>query len=68
MNDAGLALHETLDLHEILTFKNVCVTKASAMKDFVADPQLKSFLQQDVQKGQQQIREIQDLLSTAIRH
>lgn len=64
----GLALHETLDLHEILSFKNVCVTKAATMQGLVSDPQLKTFLQQDVQKGQQMITEIQKLLSQQVRH
>jgi similar to spore coat protein len=68
MNDAGLALHETLDLHEILTFKNVCVTKSATMQGLVTDQQLKSFLQQDVQKGKQQIQELQGLLSRAVKH
>jgi similar to spore coat protein len=68
MNDAGLALHETLDLHEILTFKNVCVTKSATMQGLVTDQQLKSFLQQDVQKGKQQIQELQGLLSRAVTH
>jgi similar to spore coat protein len=63
-----LAMHETLDLHEILSFKNVCVTKAASMQGMVTCPQLKSFLSQDVQKGQQMIREIQGLLSQQISH
>lgn len=63
-----LAMHETLDLHEILSFKNVCVTKAASMQGMVSCPQLRSFLQQDVQKGQQMIREIQGLLSQQISH
>ncbi len=68
MNDAGLALHETLDLHEIISFKNVCVTKSAMMQNLISDQQLKSFLEQDVQKGQQQIKEIQELLSQSIKH
>lgn len=64
----SLAPHETLDLHEILSFKNVCVSKAAAMQGMVNDQQLRSFLVQDVQKGQQMIRELQGLLSGEVRH
>ncbi|WP_374718914.1 DUF892 family protein [Parageobacillus toebii] len=55
--------HETLELHELLAFKNVCLAKNTAMQGMVSDPQLKSLIQQDIQKTQQQIRDLQNLLS-----
>ncbi|MDH7578937.1 MAG: spore coat protein [Bacillota bacterium] len=52
-----------LELHELMAFKNVCVMKASAMNQFVADPELKSLLQQDVQASQNHIQQLQNFLS-----
>jgi similar to spore coat protein len=59
----AMGTHETLELHELLAFKNVCLAKNTAMQEMVSDPQLKSLIQQDIQKTQQQIRDLQNLLS-----
>ncbi|MEK1832898.1 spore coat protein [Priestia megaterium] len=40
----GLAMHETLEVHEILTLKTSCVTKGTAMLELVEDEELKRFL------------------------
>lgn len=63
----GLAMHETLDLREILTFKNVCVTKASTMQALASDEQLKAMLRQDVEFGQRHIKEIKAILTSAVQ-
>ena len=44
--------HEALELHELLTFKNVCATKSAAMAALVKDTELKSLLEEDLTKGQ----------------
>ncbi|WOC58899.1 DUF892 family protein [Bacillus halotolerans] len=59
----GYGLHETLELHELLTFKNLCLTKSSTMTGFVQDEELKSILEQDAQKTKQQVARLQELLS-----
>ncbi|WP_411805465.1 DUF892 family protein [Bacillus mojavensis] len=61
MND--YSLHETLELHELLTFKNLCLTKSSTMTGLVQDEELKSILEQDAQKTKQQVARLQELLS-----
>ncbi|MGV4320208.1 DUF892 family protein [Bacillus mojavensis] len=61
MNNYGL--HETLELHELLTFKNLCLTKSSTMTGLVQDEELKSILEQDAQKTKQQVARLQELLS-----
>jgi hypothetical protein len=33
----GLATHETLEMHELLAFKNVCLTKSQTMQALVKD-------------------------------
>ncbi|BDG47006.1 MULTISPECIES: DUF892 family protein [Parageobacillus] len=59
----AMGTHEMLELHELLAFKNVCFAKNTAMQGMASDPQLKSLIQQDIQKTQQQIRDLQNLLS-----
>ncbi|WP_027409674.1 hypothetical protein [Anoxybacteroides tepidamans] len=55
--------HETLELHELLAFKNVCLAKNTAMQAMATDQQLQSLIRQDIQKTQQHIRDLQTLLS-----
>jgi similar to spore coat protein len=58
-----LGLHETLDLHELLTFKNLCLTKATAMSVFVQDPELKAIMSEDVVNGIKHIQQLQKFLT-----
>lgn len=62
MTQTSIATHETLELLEILTFKNVCATKSKTMQALVSDPELKSILETDVQKSIPQIQELQSLV------
>lgn len=57
-----LAVHEKLELHELLTFKTTCAAKASMMQNQVQDAQLKGLLNQDVSNARIQIQELQGLL------
>ncbi|WCK56509.1 hypothetical protein PP175_11700 [Aneurinibacillus sp. Ricciae_BoGa-3] len=63
MEQRGLALHETLELHELLVFKNVCCTKSATMQALVTDEGLRSILAQDVEVSQRHIKELQALVS-----
>ncbi|WP_453990182.1 hypothetical protein [Bacillus nitroreducens] len=58
-----MGLHETLEVHELLTFKNLCVTKAFTMSGLVQDPQLKSILTNDVESGRRFITQLQELIT-----
>jgi similar to spore coat protein len=58
-----LGLHETLDLHELLTFKNLCLTKATTMSVLAQDPELKAILSEDVVNGTQHIHQLQKFLT-----
>lgn len=66
MPNQGLGVHEALELHELLSFKNVCVTKSSTMTNLVTDDQLKALLQEDVQSGSRHIQELQQLLQKTL--
>jgi similar to spore coat protein len=57
-----IAPHEALELHELLTFKNICATKSATMSALVKDDELKSILQQDFTMGKEHIKELQDLM------
>lgn len=62
MEKHSIAPHETMQLHELLTFKNLCLTKSITMSPLVSDAELKSILQQDVTTGQQHIKELRGLM------
>ncbi|OLS38504.1 hypothetical protein [Bacillus sp. MRMR6] len=63
MNTQYLAPHETYELHELLTFKNLCLTKSSTMGALVQDSELKNILQQDVTKTTAQIQRMQEFIT-----
>lgn len=57
-----LAPHELLELHEILTFKTQCATKASAMLSMAKDPEVKTLLQNDISSTKQHIQQLEEFL------
>jgi len=65
MNQASLALHEILDVHELLTSKTVCLTEAKARLQLVQDPALKALIQQDIQQTSGSIKQMQSILASA---
>ncbi|GHI01549.1 hypothetical protein [Neobacillus kokaensis] len=58
-----LALHETLDLHELLAFKNLCLTKTTTMSKLAQDEELRTMLEADTAAGMQHIQQIQQFLT-----
>ena len=60
-----IAPHETFDIHELLTFKTVCATKASVMSALVKDEELKALMQKDFTTSQGQIKELQELIRSS---
>lgn len=61
-----LANHEKLELHEYLTFKNVCATKSMAMSKLAKDSGLKALLDDDLRITGRQIQEVSQLLANTI--
>lgn len=57
-----LALHEKLEVHEILTLKTSCATKARAMVEFVQDEKLKALIEQDLVNSSKAIEELKSIL------
>jgi similar to spore coat protein len=58
-----LGLHETLDLHELLSFKNLCLTKVTTMSALAQDDELRAILSADVTTGIQHIQQLQEFLT-----
>ncbi len=54
-----LAPHESLDLHEIINFKTLCVAKSKLMQGLVFDEDLKKLMQKDVEQSIQALTELQ---------
>lgn len=57
-----LAPREALELHELVTFKNLCATKSATMSALVKDDELKDLLQQDFETSREHIRELNELM------
>ena len=58
MEKINLALHETMETHEILNFKTVCLLKSKLMQGICFDNELKALMEKDVQQSIQDIYEL----------
>lgn len=65
MEQQNLTLHEAMEIHEILNFKTVCITKFKMMEGLVFDQDLKALLEKDVQQSISVINDLQNLLINA---
>jgi similar to spore coat protein len=59
MEITSLALHETMETHEILNFKTVCLLRSKLMQGLCFDNDLKALMEKDVQ---QSIKDVHELL------
>ncbi|WP_433744144.1 spore coat protein [Paenibacillus amylolyticus] len=57
-----LALHEKLEVHELLTLKTSCATKAVTMLELVKDDKLRSLIEEDLDNSSKSIEELKSLL------
>jgi similar to spore coat protein len=55
----SLALHETMETHEILNFKTVCLLRSKLIQGLCFDNDLKALMEKDVQ---QSIKDVNELL------
>jgi similar to spore coat protein len=63
MEQGTLAPHETMQLHEMLNFKTVCMTTSKLMEGVVFDQELKALLEKDVQQSIKDIKVLEGLYS-----
>lgn len=65
MEQQYLSPNETMQVHEMLNFKTVCMTTSKMMEGVVFDQDLKALLEKDVQKSITTISGLQQLLKKA---
>jgi similar to spore coat protein len=63
---AKIAPHETFDIHELLTIKNISATKCAAMSALVKDSELKDLMRQEFELAQIHIDELSRLLKSSV--
>jgi similar to spore coat protein len=61
----SLAPHESLEIHELLNFKTLCLSKSKLMQGLVFDQELKALMQKDVEMTIQAIAELQSIYAKA---
>ncbi|OAA95138.1 hypothetical protein [Clostridium coskatii] len=59
---SAIAPHESIEVHELLTFKNICLTKSITAAKLVSDSELKTILQNDVSTTKRQIQELKEIM------
>ena len=65
MEHDKLAPNETMQVHEMLNFKTICMSTSKMMEGVVFDQDLKALLERDVQQSIQSIQSLQKLLAKA---
>lgn len=65
MDEQCLSLHETMQIHEMLNFKTVCMTTSKMLQGIVFDQDLKALMAKDVNQSIMSIADLQNLLSKA---
>ncbi|MEH7108765.1 MULTISPECIES: spore coat protein [Bacillaceae] len=54
----GLAPHETMETHEMINFKTVCLLKSKLMMGICFDNELKSLMEKDVLQSKRDLNEL----------
>ncbi|MEH7613200.1 spore gernimation protein GerQ [Gottfriedia acidiceleris] len=65
MENQKLADHESLDLHEVINFKTLCLAKSKLMQGLVFDDDLRALMQKDVEQSMQALGELQSIYQRA---
>jgi similar to spore coat protein len=60
-----LAMHEKLEVHEILIMKTACATKSKATLDLIKDEKLKKLVEEDIKLSSAAIKELKGVLEKA---
>ncbi|WP_350302212.1 spore coat protein [Peribacillus frigoritolerans] len=58
MENEKLAFHETMETHEIINFKTICLMKSKLMQGICFDNDLKALMEKDVQQSIVAINEL----------
>lgn len=63
MSEQALSLHETMEIHEMLNFKTICLVQSKMLQGVVFDQDLKRLMEEDVKQSTAAIDELQGLLA-----
>jgi similar to spore coat protein len=63
MKSGSITPSEMIHLHEILSLKNTCAVKTSALQSQVSDQRLAKILEQDIATTKQQLQDIKNVLT-----
>lgn len=64
----ALAAHESLEIHEMINFKTLCLAKTKLMQGIVFDKDLKALMQKDVAQSIKALEELTALYQHAPIH
>ena len=62
------APYETLQIHELLTLKNLSLTKAVTMLPLVTDPELKDIMENEVQTVKTHIDDLRNIMNDNLQN
>lgn len=65
MEKKSLAYHETMETHEVLNMKTVCLLKSKLMQGLCFDNDLKALMEKDVQQSIAAINELKEFYKGA---
>jgi similar to spore coat protein len=65
MEKKSLAYHETMETHEVLNLKTVCLLKSKLMQGLCFDNDLKALMEKDVQQSVGAINELKEFYKGA---
>lgn len=68
MDVQALAPHESMEIHELLNFKTICLARSKMMQGLVFDQDLRALMQKDVEQSIHAIGELQSLYEKAPIH
>ncbi|MDT8716893.1 spore coat protein [Clostridium sp. 19966] len=60
-----IAPQEAFGTHELISFKNVCLTKSVTMSPLISDQGLKAILEENINTEKRQITELKGLIEKA---
>ncbi|TDL32705.1 hypothetical protein E2R51_08485 [Jeotgalibacillus sp. S-D1] len=58
----GYAVHEILEVHEMLTIRSASTAKSTLMRGLASDKGLKDLLQEDAASSQQAVKELSEII------
>jgi similar to spore coat protein len=65
MEPQRLAIHEAMEVHELLNFKTICAARSKMGQGMVRDKDLKQLMEQDAQQSIRAIQALQAIYTRA---